>query len=194
MQSLTEFGVVIKHPNQWTTEEIDIIRQSVQKLTDVMGGVGAFKAALAGVIFRQSHNPKGYTGALRGTITVVDSTLKQPGVRAALGPNIAMVHEMAHVMDQKTGGIQAWLMNGPGIITGGMPAAIGDEDAPTWYGTTNIVEDWAESVAMYVYPEYSDILIKEGNPRENKARQPGLESRPLHRQYVESQLRRFHND
>jgi hypothetical protein len=73
---------------------------------------------------------------------------------------------------------------------------VGEEPGPTCYGrlgrlegsgcppqwqTPNPQEEWAESVAAYLYPEYINWL------RETSEREAGLRS--LHQQYVEQRFR-----
>jgi hypothetical protein len=90
------------------------------------------------------------------------------------------------------------------MLTEGMRARVGNEPGPTWYARTGAVEDWAESVAGYLFPEYFQALEAEvgvGNPlyqREHYQWQampdrppveigPGL--LPLHLACVEEQFR-----
>jgi len=158
------------------------------KLSAVTGGDNEVGKRFGRPTFKRDLDPKAITGNIRGTITVANYTFNQPGLREIIGPRIAIVHELAHAWDQRTGGFWAWLTNGPGTITAGMPSAIGNEDAPTGYGDSNILEDWAESVASYVYPEYAEILVAENPPRVQAGIQPGLDTRPNHYNYVACQF------
>jgi RHS repeat-associated protein len=168
----------------WSLLQLQIVLNSIKDMSASMGGIDRFKDQLNGLRFKR--DPKGVTGHNRGVIYLADYTFNQSGLRETLGPKIAIVHELAHAWDQKTGGPLAWLVNGSGVIGKSMANAIGNEDAPTWYGTRNIGEDWAESAASYVYPEYTNILVNENDPRETLGRQPGLASRPNHQAYVSS--------
>ena len=99
-------------------------------------------------------------------IELSDSSFNQAGLRRELGPRIAVVHELSHYWDWKTGGLWSRIKNSAGNKVSGLVAFIGQESAPTAYGRTNTQEDWAESVAMYVYPQYAKIIQSEGDPLE----------------------------
>lgn len=113
-------------------------------------------------------------------------------------PQVAFVHEFAHVWDYINGN----------QFSHGLPAFRGNEPGPTAYGsglglgtwsTHPLLDEWAESVAAYVYPEYIIYLRTPGNKdyKNEQAWQktlnlPSYYIRPglgqLHRAYVALQI------
>ena len=83
--------------------------------------------------------------------------------RELWGPPVAIAHELAHYWDWKTGDVLSKVLNAPGVLVGGLPSAIGFEPGPTQYARTDIVEDWAESVAGFLYSEYFEWLTSDPN-------------------------------
>ncbi len=166
----------------WELTDLDTVLQAVGDFAAKAGGADAARNALEGVtIVRGSGSFQLYS-----MIELSDSSFNQAGLRRELGPRIAVVHELSHYWDWKTGGLWSRIKNSAGNKVSGLVAFIGQESAPTAYGRTNTQEDWAESVAMYVYPQYAKIIQSEGDPLEvNFAPgRPGLG--PRHMTYVEA--------
>ena len=166
----------------WQLTDLDTVQQAVEDFAAKSGGVDAARSALGGVTIGRGSG----SFQLYSTIELADSSFNQVGFRKDLGPRIAVVHELAHYWDWKTGGFWSKITNTAGEKASGMAAFVGQESGPTDYGRKNIQEAWAESVAMYVYPQYAQIIQSEGNPLEVnfEAGRPGLGSR--HVGYVEA--------
>jgi len=172
----------IWNPGNWNLSDLEAVFTAVKDFASVAGGSDAARRALGGVVIRRIK--EGVTHQLWNVISLADYTFNQSGHRKALGPRIAIIHELAHYWDWRTGTLGSRLFNLPGAIVRGLPEAVGDEDGPTWYARTKgPVEAWAESVAGYVYPDYFNILKLELDPREEGAR-----LRPAHHQYVAGQF------
>ncbi|MFZ1464633.1 MAG: RHS repeat-associated core domain-containing protein, partial [Anaerolineae bacterium] len=170
----------------WELADLETVQNAVGDFAAKAGGASAAHTVLGGVTIRRgSGSFQLYSG-----IELTDSTFNQAGLRKKFGPRIAVVHELAHYWDWKTGGIWSKVMNTSGALVDGMTAFVGmgNESAPTLYGQKNAQEEWAESVAMYVYPEYEQILLSENNPLEVQPNvgRPGLG--PLHAGYVKAQF------
>ena len=170
----------------WELADLKTVQNAVSDFAAKAGGTLVAHTVLGGVTIRRGSN----SFQLRSGIELTDSTFNQAGVRKEFGPKIAVVHELAHYWDWKTGSFWSKMMNTPGALVNGItaPVGIGNESAPTLYGQTNEQEDWAETVAMYVYPEYQQILLSENNPFEVQPNvgRPGLGIR--HATYVKTQF------
>ena len=178
----------------WTLDQLDTVLKSVQDFASAAGGTEAARKAIGGAIFvRTSDGQTMHWGF--GLITLADHTFNQSKLRAFYGPRISIVHELAHYWDWRNNKVwQIHKLDGP--LARGLPQR---EDGPTAYGRTLLREEWAESVAGYVYPQYYWIIRAEGKPTEvTKGRSqfgpcslefdlPGLG--PQHYAYVERQFR-----
>jgi hypothetical protein len=100
---------------------------------------------------------------------------------------VSVVHELAH----------AWAFNqspvsrilGVDLLSYKMRLFCGQEEGPTNYGKKNWIspaEEWAESVAAYVYPEYIDHL-------QNHPTHPEVNSGlgPRHREFIEQHIKKW---
>jgi hypothetical protein len=145
-------------PGLWEYSDLEVVKAAVATYRREAGSVDATRMALAGVTIRRvSAGKTAYYEGL-SLITLADYTFQQPGPRAVWGPQIAVAHELAHHWDWKAGGA-----NSTGI-SGGILMELG----PTDYGRMGgPKEEWAESVAGYLYPVYFQILGIEGSPDEN---------------------------
>jgi hypothetical protein len=169
----------------WQLGDLEAVHTAVKDFASAAGGADAARQALGGLTIKRTHG--GVTGHLRGSITLSDYVFDQGGFRDTLGTRIAIVHELAHYWDWHTGNLWTRTNNQPGAIVRSMSNAIQNEPGPTWWArTSGIGEDWAESVAMYVYQDYANILRAENDLRETGRIQPGLGL--LHRQFVASQF------
>ncbi len=152
----------IWNPGLWQLKELNTILQAVEDFAAAAGSVEATQKAIGGAIFeRVGQGTTAHWGL--GRITIADYTFAQSGLRTWLGPKIAIVHELAHYWDWKTGNVWSKALNHSGHIVQNLPHEIG----PTFWGRTNPAETWAEDVAGFVYPGYFAILKAEGKPKEN---------------------------
>jgi len=182
------------HPGLWTLSQLETVLGAVEDFARVAGSVEATRQAIGGAKFeRIGRGQTAHWGF--GRITLADHTFNQKKLRAVLGPRIAVVHELAHYWDWKTNNPWQKITSPSGDLARGLPT----EDGPTAYGRSKLCEQWAESVAGYVYPEYFAILRAEGKRHENidgfsqigpwtmSFRLPGLG--PQHYTYVQRQFR-----
>ena len=99
-----------------------------------------------------------------------DRHFNQEGPRKDIGTEIGTIHELAHYWSDTT-------LVGAQSLDSFFDKYVDDEPEPTWYAETDLHEDWAESVAMYVYPVYENIIRTENKPYEMLRRNgfgPGL--------------------
>lgn len=184
----------------WTLEELYLLQRAVERMTKALGGSEAMRCAIGRVTITWTR--KGGGGAypfwpwppwkrIRLSRWVLD---QEPAWRG----EVAVIHELAHTWDAQTASLLqriAGFIGLPGArgrIVREMVEFVGEEPGPTCYGglgtegckwDRNPVEEWAESVAAYVYPEYIEWL-KENKEEEKEA---GLRSR--HWEFVERQIR-----
>ncbi len=177
----------------WTIAELEIIVGVLTRYAQAAGRMESARRALGGAEITRSRNKSAKTRQNWHWIILSDYTLEQHGLRKKWGPQIALAHELAHYWDHRTGHLLSRLLLRPGVIVRGLPEAVGDELGPTWWGRMSPVEQWAETVAMYLYPEYQSILEQENDSREcfSVCYAPGDEHRlpslgPKHLDYVES--------
>jgi RHS repeat-associated protein len=184
-----------KAGNWRSVAELVAVRQVADRYAEKAGGEGPTRRLLGGVLIKRS--PVSPSHQLRSSIVLSDAAFDRPGaIGAALqqewGPKVEIAHELAHYWDWKTGTSLSKAWNLPGAIVLGMPAAVQTEPGPTAYARTGPVEDWAETVAGYLYPVYFEWLKLD--PREWITLENGDKIPPglgtLHRLYVWNQFRR----
>ena len=150
---------------------------SIRDFERIAGSTAAARLAFSGTsIHKTPHSGvvisgKTYQVVTYGTDIYFDANhFNQKGHRKGSGTKIGTVHELAHVWANK-------ISVGAQSLDLYFDKYVADEPEPTWYAESNFSEDWAESVAMYVYPVYETILRKENKPNEMSRRNgsgPGL--------------------
>jgi len=131
-------------PGLWTLDQLQMVSEVLQDFASCAGGFDAARTAFEGVIFQRIR--KGITAHYPGQkrITLTTAILSnQPRDNA----KVAILHELAHYWDWTTGNRLSAGLRGLG------------EPGPTSYARDHAIqgnwkEDWAESVAGYVYPGY----------------------------------------
>jgi RHS repeat-associated protein len=180
--------------------ELQTVFEVVQRFELRAGSAEAVRQAIGGVTIRRIS--QGTTQQFLGEITIADYSFDQSGgpLKKEWGPKVAIAHELAHYWDWKTGSCWSKIF-GFGAIVRGMPSAVQGEAGPTSYARrAGVVEDWAESVAGYLFPEYFTFLRVEERARRMTGEirvvphplgfpqtLPGLG--PFHRAYVATQFR-----
>lgn len=183
----------------WTVAQLNLIEAATSKFNQLIGAPHAVQVATGGVSLRRTDKGGGlaypwWIFPNWKRITLSDSELHQdPEWRG----QVAVVHELAHEWDAQSANWFQRLFGGGGRIVREMVRFVGEEPGPTCYGGLMAkgctfsrvpVEEWAESVAAYVFPEYIEWL-RANNPNETEA---GL--RPRHEQYVEMQIERLQDN
>jgi len=135
------------NPGLWQLAELQAIQQAVERLVETFGGTPIPSVTLN----IERVNESGIAANVGNTIRIRNDFL------AAAMPQVAFVHEFAHAWDYVNGG----------KYSTGLPTFRGDEPGPTAYGSgTGLgtwssnppANEWAESIAAYVYPEYIAYL------------------------------------
>ena len=135
------------NPGAWQLRELALLREAVEDISANIGGAQRFRELVGPVIIRRVHgkdllrliceyiSPRVSPAALT-TGRIV--TLYDEGVNS----KTIIVHELGHVWDWGTfasESLDPWIGRGP---------------RPTDYAWTNADEHWAETVVVWVYPEY----------------------------------------
>ncbi len=177
----------------WQLEELRVIQQAITRLVQVFAG-RPIENNLISVI---RVNKSGIAESPQNTIRICNDFMN------AAMPQVAFVHEFAHAWDYLNGG----------KFSNSLSDFRGNEPGPTAYGSgpglgtwsTNPRDDeWAESFAAYVYPEYIAYLRTPGTTdfaqeqrwelklnqrpeyRNSPQRRPGLGQ--FHKAYVALQI------
>ncbi len=182
------YQVRLEDPTNWSFSQISVVSNAVGRLGKTLGGPEMFVKAIGPVSIAIRDDIK--SGALTygtGRIEIQEAILT--GQTPSWLGEVAVVHELAH----------AWAFNQSPlkklnfeVLSYQMRVFCGAEEGPTRYGRKNWLhpsEEWAESVASYVYPEYIENLIERSvNPEP----QAGLGSK--HREFVEEQIRKLRGE
>ncbi len=200
VQGLRACGLWVA-PDPWSDQERGVLTRAVERMAEAFGGPEKMRRALGGVLLIKQRCGDG--GALAFwprppwmSVRIGEALLHQQP--EWLG-EVAVVHELAHIWDARTAGLVRRILGRPGRIVREMVRFVGDEPGPTRYGSgiRSVVrvpcpacEEWAESVAAYLYPEYIAHLALRPEEQGWPARagrphhlRPALG--PRHRAYVE---------
>ncbi|NIO68353.1 MAG: hypothetical protein GTN71_04705 [Anaerolineae bacterium] len=156
----------------WEYTQLDLVWQAASDFADLMQGKAVhFKARLAPVPLRRAGQGTDVWGARGRTY---GSHISLSGARSAWaderGMKWVIVHELAHWWDQKNGWRLSHEMFAAGMWTEvgcrtpgdpGPPPTFRVRDWNPWYlhrPNMNPGEDWADSVATYVYWQYSGTI------------------------------------
>lgn len=204
-QELRPYGLLVAAPERWEPDERALVGRAVQRMAQALGGVGGMRRALGDV---RLEKRKGGGGGLYAFWP------RPPWMRVVIGEpilhqqpewlgEVAVVHELAHAWDARTATVWARLLGRPGRMARELVRFVGAEPGPTRYGsgfsglrqTSGAAgEEWAETVAAYLYPEYIAHLSSRPEERE-WPRQVGRPGHPRpglgirHRIYVEGCFR-----
>jgi RHS repeat-associated protein len=143
-------------------DELLIVLEVARRFEEKTGSAEAARRAIGGVTINRIS--QGTTRQLWTTVYLADYIFDQAGgdLKRQWGPRVAIAHELAHYWDWRSGGLLARIFNLPGSLARNMAAAVEGEVGPTQYArTAGISEDWAESVAGYLFPEYFEFLVAE---------------------------------
>ncbi len=196
------WGSSIFTGNGWEIGELQTILEVVEHFTELSGSITATRQALGGVIIQQiPGNGGGRHLAPVGLIQISKGLFHQGGspLQQQWGAHVAVAHELAHYWAWKNSG--TWLQKAlgfPGNMVNGLTLSTRNEPGPTWWARNKgPVEDWAESVAGYLYPQYFSWLRENLNEQETathvtlKFSLPGLG--PHHEAYITEQFYELRN-
>lgn len=185
----------------WSPSERGVLARAAERMARAFGGPERMRRALGDVLLLKRKRGGGGAFAFWPrppwmSVLIGETLLHQQP--EWLG-EVAVVHELAHIWDARTAGLLRRLLGRPGRIVREMVRFVGDEPGPTWYGSGSravvrvpcpACEEWAESVAAYLYPEYIAHLASRPQEqawplRAGKPEHPRPALGPRHLAYVE---------
>lgn len=203
IQALRPYGLFVV-PAGWGGEEQALVLRAVQRMAQALGGAEGMRRVLGAVWLEKRKHGGGGVYAFWPRPPWMRIVIGEPTLHQQpewLG-EVALVHELAHVWDARTAGIVFRVLGWPGRVVREMVRFVGEEPGPTWYGSGRsglrrtlraTGEEWAETVAAYLYPEYVAHLSsrpeEQGWPLQvglSQHARPGLG--PRHQAYVEARF------
>ncbi|MCS7179412.1 MAG: hypothetical protein RML46_08850 [Anaerolineae bacterium] len=204
-RELQKHGFSIIMPERWEERERLLALRAVRRMARALGGPEEMRRTLGPIALAKRKTGGGGLYAFWPRppwmrIVVGEALLRQQP--EWLG-EVALIHELAHAWDARTANLVSRILGRPGRIVREMVRFVGEEPGPTRYGSglrlfhrnasTAASEQWAETVAAYLYPEYIAHLSGRPEEREWPAQagrpehlRPGLGIR--HRVYVEGRF------
>jgi hypothetical protein len=181
------YRVLLDTSQQWNFDEVLTIANGVSRMSQSLGGPDVFTQAIGEIKITLVENSG--SGGLTfgsGKIEFLRTTLTSQSPQW-LG-EVAVVHELAHAWAFHQ---TPWLlrMMNVDLVSRKMRLFVGAEEGPTKYGQKNWLnpaEEWAESVAGYVYPEYINHL----KTRTQNA-EPSAGLGPRHKEFVEEEIQQL---
>jgi len=166
----TRYGVRVFGRERWDGIEIDALRQAVDDLSWLMGGSSAFRRELRWVRIWRTNRRTWMAAMAAPVLGVVYFRGASWGDAAEF--KWQTVHELAHAWDiHSCYRLSRGLKNATGGRYGRFrwqsPIPFEYKPGGRWLKgrrpPLNALEDWADSVATYVYPEYAESAP--GGPR-----------------------------
>ncbi len=203
-RELRPYGLLVVAPEAWEKDERALVRRAVRRMAQALGGAEGMRQALGSIRLEKRQEGGGGLYAFWP---------RPPWMRIVIGApilhqqpewlgEVAVVHELAHAWDARTANIVARVLGRPGRMVREMVRFVGEEPGPTRYGSgysglrrtlRAAGEEWAETVAAYLYPEYITHLSSRAEETawpiqagRGEPSRPGLGIR--HRIYVEGRF------
>jgi hypothetical protein len=142
--------------NGFSLREQNLLLESIMDVAGTFGSAEVFRLAMGGSKMRRNSKTGTYTSGM--VITFDHGHFNQRSSRMRIGTKIGTVHELAHVWSNKW---DDWPEVAYAAFTSSDmegPTAYGSLDKTMTWALSPVSEHWAESVAMYVYPQYSDVI------------------------------------
>lgn len=164
-QDLRPYGLFIVAPWQWAEDERALVLRAVQRMAQALGGAEGMSQALGNIRLEKRKEGGGGLYAFWPRPPWMRIVIGEPILHQQpewLG-EVAVVHELGHAWDARTANLVARILGRPGRMVRELVRFVGEEPGPTWYGSglsglrrtlRAASEEWAETVAAYLYPEY----------------------------------------
>ncbi len=165
-----EYGAHVFRHASWPDDELRLLIQGVEDLAGLMGGAGKFRRELGRVLMWRAPFRTSMAAMAAPLVDVVYFKGASWG-----DPSEFLwqtVHELAHVWDiHSFYGLSRRLMGATGSRLGRLrwqlPIPFEYDPGESWLKgrkpPLNSLEDWADSVATYVYPDHAETA--RGGPR-----------------------------
>ena len=165
-----ELGVHVFRCASWSDDELRLLIQGVADLARLMGGAAEFRRELRRVFLWRAP----FRTSMAAMAAPLVDVVYFKGASWGDPPEFLWqtVHELAHVWDiHSFYGLSRGLMGATGSRLGRLrwqlPIPFEYDPGESWLKgrrpPLNSLEDWADSVATYVYPEHAEIA--RGGPR-----------------------------
>ena len=165
-----EYGAHVFRRTSWSEDELRSLIQGVEDLATLMGGPGAFRRTLGRVFLWRAP----FRTSMAAMAAPLVDVVYFKGASWGDPPEFLWqtVHELAHVWDiHSFYGLSRGLMGATGSRLGRLrwqlPIPFEYDPGESWLKgrrpPLNSLEDWADSVATYVYPDHAEIA--RGGPR-----------------------------
>ena len=158
----SQYGIRVLNPGRWARIDLQHVLEAVEDLTTVMGGSTRFQSEIRRVGISRLPRETRYAAVALPAIGVV--YFETAGCGSASELKWQTVHELAHVWDMRrlfrlSNGLKRATRSKYGRFTPQLPIPFEYEPGGRWLkGRTvplNALEDWADSVATYVYESYA---------------------------------------
>jgi len=157
-----EFRTYVLRPGSWTEDDLRYVGEAVQDLATLMGGPARFRAALRWVLLWRAP----FRTPMAAMAAPLLDVVYFKGASWGDPPELKWqtVHELAHVWDIRSFyRLSSGLKNASGSSYGRFrwqpPIPFEYDPGDGWLEgrkpPLNALEDWAESVATYVYPSHA---------------------------------------
>ncbi|NIN65795.1 MAG: hypothetical protein GTO63_14095 [Anaerolineae bacterium] len=159
------YGIHVLTPRRWALTELQLLLEAVQDLAMVMGGASRFQMEIRGC--RVSRLP--YRSSAAAMALPLVGVVYFSGASWGHAPEFKWqtVHELAHVWDirkrfQLSRGLKQATGSRYGKFKWQLPIPFEYEPGGRWLEgrkpPLNALEDWADSVATFVYADYAESL------------------------------------
>jgi hypothetical protein len=170
----SDHGVRVLRPRRWALTELQLLLEAVQDLATVMGGSSRFRMEIGGC----SVSRLPFTSPAAAMALPLVGVVYFSGASWGRAPEFKWqtVHELAHMWDiRKRFRLSRGLKQATGSRYGKfrwqLPIPFEYEPGGRWLAgrkpPLNALEDWADSVATFVYAEYAESQPsgRQGGPR-----------------------------
>lgn len=183
-----QYGIIVAdRTGQWTLDEVNSLKSGLDQIADRLSeltgrnGQRVMKHLFEGTAFYRDRNWRGniaYT--IGGTVSFYDVWTRYD----ATGRTFYMAHELGHVLDAESSPLHLLLgdvseafarnvtayVDEAGVYQLGRTYPLRDPRDRPRHRTDNAAEDWAESFATVVVPEFEAELRDIGEAREQEVR------------------------
>jgi hypothetical protein len=170
----SDHGVRVRMPPRWALTELQLLLEAVEDLATVMGGSSRFRMEIGGC--RVSRFP--YRSPAAAMALPLVGVVYFSGASWGHAPEFRWqtVHELAHVWDIRkrfrlSRGLKHAIGSRYSRVRWQLPIPFEYEPGGRWLAgrkpPLNALEDWADSVATFVYADYAESLPpgRYGGPR-----------------------------
>ncbi len=163
----SHYGIRVFKPGGWPLDDLQRMLEAVNELATVMGGSTRFRTEIRGLRIFRFPRDTGLAAAALGTRIVDVIYFESASWTNERELKWQTVHELGHVWDMRKGfRLSSGLKRATGSRYRGLarqfPIFRKYEPGGNWLpgrgAPLNALEDWADSLATYVYSDYAQSL------------------------------------